>query len=270
MRRHDIPSRWIRTPRRVTVWTPDTDATNEAMGHRGNEAMGKLEPANPRTSELPNLRSLLVLHDGQNLFDPDRAHRPGHSWQVAETAARLVADGRIPPLAIAGVDHAAEDRILELTPTEGNHSGAGQVWRYGRFIVEELIPALEREYRLDTSAGNLAMGGSSLGGLATLAIAQQYPARFGRLLVMSPSLWWDDIVMLKRVRRQRFAPGTRIWLDAGLKEGRMTATHVRRLRRMLTDQLDTGNVGGIQDPDGDHSEDSWARRLPAALTWLYR
>ncbi len=245
MPRHDVPSIWIAGPRRVTVWTSD-------LG----------DPGAPR--------SLLLMHDGQNLFDAARAHRPGHSWQVAETAARLEEDGRIAPLVIAGIDHAADDRILEMTPTEGGHPGAGLAWRYGRFVVEELVPFLEAEYGVETRAGHLAMGGSSLGGLVTLAIAQQYPARFGRLLVMSPSLWWDDGVMLSRVKRHRFAPDTRIWLDAGLKEGRQTAANARRLRRLLADQLDAGNLGGVLDPEGDHSEDSWRRRLPAALTWLFR
>jgi enterochelin esterase-like enzyme len=230
------------------------------------------EPADPATPGLLVSRTpatILILHDGQNLFDADRAFRPGHTWQVAETAAKLIDEGRIPPMVIAGIDHAAEDRILEMTPTEGNHPGAGQASRYGRFVVEELVPFLEAEYGVDTRAGRLAMGGSSLGGLVTLAIAQQYPARFGRLLLMSPSLWWDDAVMLKRVRRQPLAPATRVWLDVGLKEGRQTAPLVRRLRRMLTDQLDAGHVNGTEDPVGDHSEDRWASRLPEALTWLY-
>jgi enterochelin esterase-like enzyme len=243
--RHDISSDWITSPRRITVWTSG-----------GLESAGTGVP-------------LLLLHDGQNIFEPDRAHRPGHSWEVAETAERLVADGMIPPMVIAGIDHAGEDRIREMTPTEGNIEGAGQAARYGRFVVEELVPFLAAEYAVDVRAGRLAMGGSSLGGLVTLAIAQQYPARFGQLLVMSPSLWWDDAVMLDRVKRRRFAPGMRVWLDAGLKEGRLTAVHVRRLRRLLTDQLDAGHVKGVQDPEGDHSEDSWRRRLPQALTWLF-
>jgi hypothetical protein len=54
----------------------------------------------------------------------------------------------------------------------------------------------------------------------------------------------------------------------GLQEGRQAATLVRRLRRMLTDQLDAGNVNGIEDPVGDHSEGRWASRLPEALAWL--
>jgi predicted alpha/beta superfamily hydrolase len=210
----------------------------------------------------------LILHDGQNLFDPDRAHRPGHTWQVAETVAKLIEEARIPPIVIAGIDHAEEDRILEMTPTEGDHPGAGQVNRYGRFVIEELVPFIEAEYGLETR-GRLGMGGSSLGGLATLAIAQQYPSRFDRLLVMSPALWWDDAVILKRLRRQPLAPDTRVWLDVGLKEGRQAAVLVRRLRRMLTDQLDAGNVNGVDDPVGDHTEDRWASRLPEALAWLF-
>lgn len=256
MHRHDVPSVWIDGPRRVTVWTPESaKASTSAEASTSAKA----------TADQP----LLILHDGQNLFDPDRAHRPGHTWQVAETAAKLIEEGRIPPMVIAGIDHAQEGRLVEMTPTEGDHPGAGQGARYGRFVVEELVPYLEAEYNVDTGGGSLGMGGSSLGGLATLAIAQQYPSRFGRLLVMSPSLWWDDSVMLKRMRRQPLAPGTRVWLDVGLKEGRQTATLVRRLRRMLTDQLDAGNLNGIDDPIGDHTEDRWASRLPEALAWLF-
>jgi len=257
MQRHDVPSLWIDGPRRVTVWT-------SAFAKASTSAKATAD----KTADKP-AAALLILHDGQNLFDPDRAHRPGHTWQVAETAAKLIEDGRMPPILIAGIDHAEGDRILEMTPTEGDHPGAGQVSRYGRFVVEELVPFIEAEYGLDTRAGGLAMGGSSLGGLATLAIALQYPSRFGRLLVMSPSLWWDDAVMLKRMRRQALTPDTRIWLDVRLKEGSQTATLVRRLRRMLTDQLDAGHVNGIDDPVGDHTEDRWASRLPEALAWLF-
>src|ERR1035441_8536801 len=68
---------------------------------------------------------LLVLHDGQNLFEGDRAHVTGEHWRVGETADELVAARRIPPIVIAGIDHAASDRIFEFTPTRGARGDGG-------------------------------------------------------------------------------------------------------------------------------------------------
>lgn len=249
MMRHDISSKWIDGPRRVTVWAPSA-----VQGSTGSTVQGS---------------TLLILHDGQNLFEPDRAHRPGHHWHVGETLDALVAEGKIPPMVVVGVDHAGEGRITELTPTAGTHYGAGDLWRHGRFLMEELVPYMAAEYGINTAPGALALGGSSLGGLATLAVAQQYPARFGRLLVMSPSIWWDNRIILRRLRRHPLVPTTRVWLDVGHQEGRDTLANVRILKHLLRDQLDAGCVGGVEDLQGDHSEDAWARRLPDALTWLF-
>lgn len=210
---------------------------------------------------------LLLLHDGQNLFDPDRAHVSGQHWRVAETADELVGAGRLPPLVVAGIDHAGDGRIDEFTPTPGDRSAGGGAARYGRFVMEDLLPHLAREYNVRTTAEGLAMGGASLGGLITLAIAGQYPARLRRLLVMSPSVWWDDRVILRRIRRSGLTPPPRVWLDIGRQEGRRALTDTRALRGVLADR--TSALRYVEDPAGDHSERSWARRLPAALEWLY-
>jgi enterochelin esterase-like enzyme len=111
------------------------------------------------------------------------------------------------------------------------------------------------------------MGGSSLGGLATLMIARQFPGRLGRLLVMSPSVWWDDRVVLKRLRRVGFQPRPRVWLDIGRREGAKALADARALRSALVWQ--TSALRYVEDPEGDHSERAWARRLPEALQWLY-
>jgi len=131
---------------------------------------------------------LLILHDGQNLFEPERAHVPGQHWQVAETADTLIAAGAIPPIVIAGVDHAGEDRGREMTPTPGDDTGAGGAGIYGRFVMGEVVPYLAREFGVRTDRDGIAMGGASLGGLVTLAIARQFPARIGRLVVMGGAI----------------------------------------------------------------------------------
>jgi enterochelin esterase-like enzyme len=230
-------------PRGITVYVPATRA--------------------PADRPLP----LLVLHDGQNLFDPDRAHIRGRPWQVAETVDRMIEAGRLAPLLIAGVDHGLEARIAELTPTRGQRPAAGGVAEYGRFVMDDLVPYLARTLRARTDAAGLAVGGSSLGGLATLAIARQFPGRIGRLLVMSPSVWWDDRVIIRRLRRVGFHGRPRVWLDIGRREGARAVTDARALRDVLVWQ--TAALRYTEDPAGDHSEGAWARTLPEALEWLY-
>jgi predicted alpha/beta superfamily hydrolase len=167
----------------------------------------------------PRGAQVLVLHDGQNLFEPERAHVPGQHWRVAETADALIAAGRIPPVVIAGIDHLGEARGQEMTPTIGDRPGMGGGAVYGRFLMEDLLPYLARIYGVRTDAAGVGVGGSSLGGLITLAIACQYPGRLGRLLVMSPSVWWDDRVILRRLRRTGFGGRPRVWIDIGRREG---------------------------------------------------
>jgi len=223
----------------------------------------RLPPAfGSATRRLP----CLVLHDGQNLFDPERAHSPGHHWRVNETIGALTTDGAIAPLVVVGIDHAAEGRIREYTPTPGDEPGAGLASRHASFIVEELIPFLQMAYRVSLNPAHLGLGGSSLGGLVTLYVASTMPGRFDRLLVMSPSVWWDRRVILRQLRREPLPAESRVWLDIGAHEGGTSVQDARRLRDVLRRQTE---VHYVEDTAGDHSEDSWARRFGAAVRYLF-
>jgi enterochelin esterase-like enzyme len=223
---------------------------------------------------------LLLLHDGQNLFDPARAFG-GETWQVAETANALIAAGAIRPVVIAGVDHGGGARVQEYTPTAGHEPGAGQVGRHARFLIDEVVPFLARQYAVRTDVGGLGLGGSSLGGLATVAVALAAPGRFGRLIVMSPSVWWDRRAILRGLRRTPLDPVPRTWIDVGLKEGAKTVRDARDLANLLrprsggapvgppADDRTADHVRFVVDPEGDHSERSWARRFGPALAFCY-
>jgi hypothetical protein len=65
----------------------------------------------------------VYLNDGQNLFG-DCPTLSGTSWNAADTAAHLIAVGKLPPFAIVGIDHAGPLRSLEYTPcTPGSGPG---------------------------------------------------------------------------------------------------------------------------------------------------
>lgn len=207
---------------------------------------------------------LLVLHDGQNLFEGDRSFVHGETWRVAETVDALIADGSVQPMVVAGIDHGGDRRAFEYTPTAGRRGGGGAA-AYGRFVMDDVVPFVSENY--GTQATGIAMGGSSLGALAALVTARQFPGRVGRLLLMSPSVWWDRRVVLRRLKRVPVSGKPRVWLDIGLHEGGTNLRNARALRDVLARQ--TGALQYLEDPAGAHREVDWARRLPAALTWLF-
>src|SRR5688500_17598690 len=143
---------------------------------------------------------LLLLHDGQNLFSDGRAHNPDQPWRIAEIVDELVEQKRIPPLVVAGIDHARDGRIDEFTPTMADRVGAGGAPLYGRFVMDEVVPWLAREYGVRTDPDGVTMGGASLGGLVTLAIAGRFPGGLGRLLVRAPAVWGERRARQRRLR----------------------------------------------------------------------
>ncbi len=199
---------------------------------------------------------------------PARAYA-GRTWRVAETADELIDAGRIPPLLIVGVDHAGPDRVREYTPTPGRDCLGGSADRHARFLVHMLPPFLRKTHGVTREAAGVGLGGLSLGGLATLFVASAEPGQFGRLLAMSPSIWWDRRAILRQLRQYPLADDTRVWLDAGAREGAKTMRNVRDVRHLLQRQDPRVQVRYMMDPDGEHDEDSWARRFGDALRYLF-
>jgi predicted alpha/beta superfamily hydrolase len=212
----------------------------------------------------------LYLHDGQNVFD--QATSFGDEWRVDETAQALITAGAIEPIIVVGVYNAGEARVDEYTPTARPTEGdGGHANDYGRMLVEELKPFIDATYKTFPGAANTAIGGSSLGGLLTMHLGLRYPTAFGKLAVLSPSVWWDDRVILAEVDALTHKPPQRIWLDAGTREGEQVIADARRLRDALVAK---GWVLGedlmyLEADGGEHNEASWAARVGPVLEFLF-
>ncbi len=222
-------------------------------------------------AEADRLYPVLYMHDGQNLFDPDTAFQKGEHWRLGETAANSIAAGLLDPLIIVGIYNTGEERIHEYTPTKDARLGGGLAGEYGRMIVEELKPLIDRTYRTRPDAAHTGLGGSSLGGLATLHLGFTHPDVFSRLAVLSPSVWWDRRAILTTVRQTRPRPKLRLWVDMGTAEGRLGLDDARLLKAAL------GGAGYREGVDlhyaeyegATHSEGAWAARVGPMLEWLY-
>ena len=214
---------------------------------------------------------VLYLHDGQNLFDPGTSFIHGNYWRVGEAADALIASGDVEPLVIVGIYNNGPKRIDDYTPVEDKRLGGGKADAYGQMVVEELRSFVAHQYRTLAGAANCGMGGSSLGGLVTLYLGMRYPDVFGKLAVLSPSVWWRDRVILRFVEQLRGRTGQSIWLDIGTSEGRRAVPDVRALKRLL---IRKGWKKGIdleyhEIDGGHHSEYAWAERVGPMLKFLF-
>jgi len=219
---------------------------------------------------------VLYLHDGQNVFDAATSFA-GVEWGVDETAQRLIREKQIEPLIIVAVANMGEQRIHEYAPTPGVISphdrpkkrSRGLAGLYGHFLIDELKPFIDRKYRTKPEAEFTGLGGSSLGGLATLAIGIIFSDTFSRLIVMSPSVWWDDFAIISIIGFIREKPPLKIWLDMGTAEPEWEQVH--ELRDALVDRgWRLGeDLQYFEIPGADHSEGAWAVRVEPALRFLF-
>jgi predicted alpha/beta superfamily hydrolase len=68
--------------------------------------------------------------------------------------------------------------------------GGGRADRYGKFLLEEVMPFVHREYRAEGGPHRTGIGGSSLGGWFRLYLGLTRSDVFGKIAALSPSVWW--------------------------------------------------------------------------------
>lgn len=249
---HELSSRIFGNTRLVRVWLPDE---YDGWG----------------ATRYP----VLYLNDGQNLFDPVTAFAGVH-WQVGETAARLIVEGRIRPLIIVGIDN-TKNRACEYIPYKSKDprvlNAKGKC--YPDFLQSEVMPLIEERYSVLKGPENTGLGGSSLGGLITLYTQLAAPGVFGRLLIESPSLFVANRKILDESRGSRDW-SARTYLGMGTQEvghaekDERIVEDVRELEAILRAAgLDDQRLKVRVDEGATHAESAWAARFPEALEFLY-
>ncbi|MDQ6829021.1 MAG: alpha/beta hydrolase-fold protein, partial [Gemmatimonadota bacterium] len=214
---------------------------------------------------------VLYMHDGQNLFDIATSFGKTE-WGMDEAAQTLILTGAIDPLIIVGIYNAGALRIDEYTPTRDSAKKVGgKANLYGRMLVEELKPFIDGEYRTLPDLANTGLGGSSLGGLVSLYLGLKYAGIFGRLGILSPSVWWDNRFIVRRVKALSTKPPQRIWLSTGTAEGRGVAKSARTVRDALIAKgwVLGGDLAYFEVEGGTHHESAWAAIMEPMLRFLF-
>jgi len=135
-----------------------------------------------------------------------------------ETSRGLALSGDLEEVIIIGIfNYAPNSELLDLTPSEATHPDTklagnitedlptGKSDQFFQFLVEELMPKINSNYRTDKMSNVLF--GHSLGGLFCLSALQKEKSPFSHYLISSPSIWWNNQeVLRKRLPRRNFEP----------------------------------------------------------------
>lgn len=241
-RLHDFHSKFLPKKRAVIVWLPP--------GYHS-------EPA----KRYP----VLYMHDGGSVFI---------LWRIDEIAKPLITSRQVEPLIIVMVNHGGteDDRFDEYTPTKPpNFKSGGKADSYGQMLVEELKPFIDSKYRTLTDPANTGLGGASLGGIVSLHLGLKYPLVFGKLAVMSPSVWWDNKHIVRNVKQLKSKPALRIWLDIGTGEGQRAVDDVKELRNAFVKKgwVLNSDLIHFEAKGSGHNEEAFARRSEPMLKHLF-
>jgi enterochelin esterase-like enzyme len=213
---------------------------------------------------------VLYLQDGQNLFDRATAFG-GQDWNVHGAADHLIHAGSVAPLVIVGIYNTGKSRVHEYTPTKTPKLGGGRADRYAKFLLQEVMPFINQQYRVQPDPRLTGIGGSSLGGLVSLYFGLKYPQTFGKIAALSPSVWWNRRSIHHFAATTTVESRPSIWLDIGTNEGPRIVPDVEQFRDVLLKKgwrlgqdLHYERVEG-----GEHNELAWSRRIGRVLEFLY-
>jgi predicted alpha/beta superfamily hydrolase len=164
---------------------------------------------------------VLYLHDGQNVFSTAGTNTAfgWGSWELDKTVDQLCHDGKMQEIIMVAVDNSAARYAEYCGKTSAPSSATNTAFEsYAAFLMEELKPRVDREYRTQPEPANTGTMGSSLGGICSMALAWQHPEVFGRAASLSGAFQVERTNFLKQVLQTYHGKPkpVRLYLDSGM------------------------------------------------------
>jgi enterochelin esterase-like enzyme len=249
------------------------------------EGVGQLESRTitvwlPPGAQDGPLLPVLYMHDGQNLFAPDALWG---GWQVGVTLDEAIGANLLAPMIVVGIDNTAArfDEYTQVGDVIDGMPFGGRADEYADFLVNGVKPFIEGRYQAASEPQDVAVMGSSLGGLVSLYIGLRHPDVFGQIASMSGTIAWGSIGANNPTIISAYAEqppiGLRIYLDSGGDEGLGCPADGSDNYCGNVELADTlRGLGWVDeqdlfyrwDPGAPHNEAAWATRLlPALLDW---
>ncbi|MGQ0627887.1 MAG: alpha/beta hydrolase [Phycisphaerales bacterium] len=220
---------------------------------------------------------VLYLQDGQNVFE----HLPSvpGEWKVDESAEFLMSNSLANTAIIVGIPHAGKLRTSEYSPVPFVDGAPPRAKEYVEFLVTEVMPRVEKAFRVRDGAEHCGIGGSSLGALVALYAAGERPDKFGKLMMESLAGLGERRQAFEVLAGAKSLPGFVSFATGSLEAGkdpkdaganRVYGDNALAFIKLLKEKAGPQARVRAEIVEGDtHTEEVWARRFPEAFKFLY-
>jgi len=210
---------------------------------------------------------VIYMNDGQVLFD--RAYTDdGHEWKLDEVMDTLntINKGEFIVIGISS----GENRFPEYSPYETNKLKTPKGRIYLSFIIDELMPYINKTFRTKRRPENTSIGGSSMGGLISYYAAIEYPNIFGSAAVFSPAYWNSISVdsLKKETVNKTGSIKSKIFLYGGRAEGVEDLPSTLIELQQILNKNPIIKTKLIINNAGKHEDKYWTQPFKEFVLWL--
>lgn len=158
-------------------------------------------------------------------------------------------------------------------------------------IMKDLVPTIDKTYKVSKSAQNHAIGGISMGGYGAARLALKYPEYFSKALLISPSVWtklaktnpirmnmhaftdgktnWSDKVYDQLFPTQYIdakSQNTKFYIETTADD---TTVPIKDVNKFVTDLKQKGITPKyVKDTGDNHNWTYWTKATPNAYNWV--
>jgi enterochelin esterase family protein len=214
---------------------------------------------------------LMVWQDGNTLWQD-----LGGSTRLFTVVENLVHQKLIPPMVHVLIAPGVSPEGRAMRSIEYDTVSD----RYGRFLLEEVLPEVEKTYKLRQDGYSRAIGGRSSGGICSFNVAWFFPEKFARVhssIGSYTSIQWRPQEKVEggnvypfKVRKEP-KRNIRVWLSdgAGDLENNHGSWPLQNIQ-MANSLKMTGYDYHFRFDESAHNSSREAVDLPESLTWLWR
>ena len=223
---------------------------------------------------------VMYFFDGHNLFsDQDATY--GKSWGLKDFL-----DGWNKKMIVVGIEcgHDGQERLSEYLPymaDQGSHFAdfhplGGQTMKW---IINEIKPMIDSEYRTIPFRECTGIAGSSMGGLMALYGAVHYNRWFSKAGCISSAVGFCMKPIMKDMQEHPLSPDTRIYLSWGTgeawglkrKDREDKTSNTYHWNKQIADKVtEDGAVAKLRcQVGGNHCEADWEKLVPEFMDFLW-